>query len=250
LGTLIGCSGGKTPSEDASIQEAQDPSLAQSTNGSSISEEVRFPKRYDVRDGMMTYTYSGVQTGSEKAYFIHNGMTEVKYTDIKRLNPFQGKDEEISMITLMRDSSIYVVDKTTMNAKKMDNSILFESAKKSPSLNLNEVAEEMYVAQGGEMVGIDTLLGLPAKHWKIPQTSSEEWRWKGVLLKMKVTLEEGFIAIEATDIDTASSLPEGIFDLPKEVNLSDGMSMQEWMEDLSKPIKRRQVFNKEGEQIN
>lgn len=250
---LVACSGDKATSEASTSDTTSVLATESSIGETDLETQPKLPlhpKRYGVRDGKLVYHYTGMQTGEEEVYFIHHGMTEVKFTETKRDNPFIGKEEPISMITLMRDSNLYVVDRSTYNAKKIDNTLLYTTAEQSPTLDLNEVAEKMYVEQGGKLIGIDTILGLPAKHWSIPKNQSEEWRWKGILLKMRVSMEKGYIQVKATSIDTTSEVPLKKFELPKQVNLTDGMSMEEWIEDLSKPLKRRQVFNKQGELVN
>ncbi|MEX2596278.1 MAG: hypothetical protein WEC59_05045 [Salibacteraceae bacterium] len=205
-----------------------------------------YPVRYAVKDGMIEYRYEGVQEGTEKVYFTHYGMTEIKYTHTERFNPFSNSQEKIDLVTLMRDTAIYLVDLNTKNARKMDNSLLYESAAESPNLDLNEAAESIYLKKGGLKVSTDSILGLPTDHWKIEQTNMEEWRWKGIMLKTKVELPKNIVYIEAITIDTVSPLPEGIFELPKDVNPQDGMTMKEWLELYKKPIKKRQVFNRDG----
>jgi hypothetical protein len=212
--------------------------------------ESTYPIRYYVNEGSISYKYAGIQKGKEDVYFTNFGMTEVKYTETTRQNPFQNRLEEIKMITLMHDSSIYVVDQSTMNAQKLDNTLLYEKAAESTKLDLNEVAIKMYKERGGSYLGIDTILGLPAEHWSIASSEVEEWRWNGIMLKTVVKSPKTYLEIVATAIDTNSIIPLSVFELPKNVNLSEGTSIKEWIEDLSKPIKRRQVFNKQGELVD
>lgn len=209
-----------------------------------------YPTRYYVKEGTINYKYSGIQKGKEEVFFINFGMTEVKYTETTRQNPFQNREEEIRMITLMHDSSIYVVDRSTMNAQKLDNTLLYEKAAESPTLDLNEVAIKMYKERGGTYLGIDTILGLPAEHWSIPSTEAEEWRWNGIMLRTLVKSPKTYLEIIATSIDTTTAVPLSVFELPKDVNLSEGTSIKEWIDDISKPVKRRQVFNKQGELVD
>ena len=79
--------------------------------------------------------------------------------------------------------------------------------------------------------------------WLIESTKTREWRHRGIMLKTDIELPRNFVKVEATAIDTVSSLPENIFDLPENVNIQDGMSMKQWIEELSKPVERRKVFD-------
>ena len=65
----------------------------------------------------------------------------------------------------------------------------------------------------------------------------------GHMLKTMVELPRALVQVEAVKIDTTSPLPEGIFDLPKEVNVQEGTSMKKWMEELAKPIERKKLFD-------
>jgi len=201
------------------------------------------PIRYQIEKGHISYIYDGVQKGTEEVYFSDYGMVEIKFTETVRDNPFSGTEEKISLITFMKDSAICVVDKTTMNARKIDNSLLFESAEESESLDLNEVAENMYRDRGGFIENQEIIAGVECDRWLIESTKTREWRHRGIMLKTDIELPRNFVKVEATAIDTVSSLPENIFDLPENVNIQDGMSMKQWIEELSKPVERRKVFD-------
>ena len=63
------------------------------------------------------------------------------------------------------------------------------------------------------------------------------------MMKTMIQLPRNYVKIEATEVDTSSALPENIIQLPTEVNLMEGMSMKQWMEDLSKPIQHKNVVD-------
>lgn len=201
------------------------------------------PIRYKVREGHISYTYDGIQRGTEEVYFSDYGMVEIKFTETVRDNPFSASEEKISLITFMKDSAIYVVDKTTMNARKIDNTLLFESAEESSTKDLNEVAESIYRDRGGFIETQENVAGVKCDRWFIESTKTREWRHKGMMLKTMIELPRNFVKVEATAIDTVSSLPENVFELPENVSIQDGMSMKQWIEELSKPVERRQVFD-------
>jgi len=238
---LVGCSNPNPQSGDSSPEI-----IAENTPQDIVAKERSYPVRYAVKEGQMAYNYSGIQTGKETVYFTDYGMVEIKFTDTQRDNPFKSAKETISITTLMRDSSIYVVDRLTMNARKINNALLYEEAEKSQWLDLNEVAEQTYVQNGGAMVGIDTLLGLPCEKWVIKKTNTTEWRWRGMMIKTYVQLKDDYVQVEATSVDTSATVSDSVFELSSSVNIQDGMSMKEWIEELSKPIKRRQRFDKQG----
>jgi len=249
---LVACTS-TTSEESPSTEKA--PSLAVNPNQHLITEPPvvvnrDFPVRYEVKDGHIRYRYSGLQEGYEDVYFTQYGMVEIKFTKTKRPNPFKKADEFIDLTTLMRDSAIYVVDNLTKNARRLDNVLLYETALQSPSLDLNEVAEDMFRARGGSIVDTQTIAGVPAEKWVIKEANSQEWRWKGILMKTIVELPRNMVKVEAIEIDTVSPLPEGIFDLPTDVNVQEGTSMKQWMEDLSKPIERKQYFDLQGNPIS
>lgn len=243
---LISCSGEKTPEQTGKNVVAQTQAIAADTNTYQFPkpQDKGYPVRYRVKDGKITYQYKGIQTGVEEVYFTDYGMTEIKFTNTERENPFKEGTEKINMITLMRDTFIYVVDRATMNARRIDNKVLFEIAARSPTLDLDEAARITYEMNIGEMLGIDTVIGLPCEKWNMPHQKQQEWRWNGMMIKTLVDLNRNYLSLVATEIDTLSPLPDGIFELPKNVNVMEGASLKEWIEDLSKPIAKRQYFNK------
>lgn len=246
---LFSCSEGikdnSSVNSDIEIATSDTPITASLDNHekTNTAQNRGFPVRYRVKQGKIIYQYKGIQNGKEEVYFTNYGMTEIKFTHTTRENPFKKDLEHIDMITLMRDSFIYVVDLSTMNARRIDNSILFEIAKRSPTLDLDEAAQITYRMNGGEMRGIDTIIGLPCEKWFMPAQKQQEWRWNGIMLQTFIDLNRDYVRLTAIELDTLSSLPEGIFELPKNVNVQEGTSLKEWIEDLSKPIEKRQYYN-------
>jgi len=234
---------------DLTVTEKYKPTEAIEQKASNSITRIK-PVRYRIKEGHVSYAYSGIQRGTEEMYFSDYGMLEIKFTETVRDNPFSGSEEKISLITFMSDSAIYVVDKTTMNARKIDNSLLFESAQESASLDLNEVAENMYRDRGGFIETQEEIAGVQCDRWYIESTKTKEWRHKGIMLNTLVDLPRNFVKVEATAIDTISALPEGIFELPENVNIQDGMSMKRWIEELSKPVERRKVFDIRNQESN
>ena len=227
--SLIACGGAEeahkpSPSPDLA---AQQPARQRAAPRSAEAEGKNpYPTRYKVKDGHISYTYKGLQTGTEEVYFTNYGMVEIKFTKTYRENPFKSGREDIDIITLMRDSAIYVV-----------------SALESPTLDLNEVAEDVFRSKGGLIVGKDTIAGIITDKWDIQGANTKEWRWKGITLKTYVTLPRNFVQVQAVMVDTLSPLPEGIFDLPTDVNVQEGTSIKQWIEDLSKPVQRKKFFD-------
>ncbi|MEQ9186578.1 MAG: hypothetical protein RLP15_02520 [Cryomorphaceae bacterium] len=246
---IYGCS---TPADQASYSANSSPNdqhspTGEEINGSDgIAAQSAYPTRYKVKDGHISYIYKGLQEGTEEVYFTDYGMVEIKFTKTVRVNPFkngEAQKERIDLTTLMRDSAIYVVDNLTMNARRLDNALLYESALESPSLDLNEVAEQVFRSRGGVIVDTQSIAGMPAVKWQIKQANTTEWRWKGIMLKTMVELPRAMVQVQAINIDTVSPLPQGIFDLPSNVNVQEGTTMKKWMEELNKPIERKKFFD-------
>ena len=245
---LCGCQDQKQVPESASLEKSEPSQTIRQKVLNSITRSK--PVRYGIKEGHVSYIYSGIQRGTEEMYFSDYGMLEIKFTETVRDNPFSGSEEKISLVTFMKDSAIYVVDKTTMNARKIDNTLLFESAQESASLDLNEVAENMYRDRGGFIETQEEIAGVQCDRWYIETTKTKEWRHKGIMLNTLVDLPRNFVKVEASAVDTVSTLPEGIFELPENVNIQDGMSMRQWIEELSKPVERRKVFDIRNQKIN
>lgn len=201
------------------------------------------PTRYKVKDGKITYIYKGVQRGTEEVYFKDFGMTEIKFTETQRDNPFQGKVEQIRLITLMRDSLIYVIDRNTNNGRAIDNSLLYETAQQSATLDLDEVAVQMFKEKNGSIVGTDTIAGKLSTHWNVKDANLHEWRWNGIMMKTIIQIPRNVVHIEAISVDTVTSVPEDIFKIPNNAVLGEFMTVKDWIEQVTKPIERRKRFN-------
>lgn len=244
LCTLVSCSAQKE--EKQPIEVASTEKTEQGNEHESVPNPISprsKPIRYKVEKGHISYTYDGIQRGTEEVYFSDFGMLEIKFTETVRDNPFSNSEEKISLITLIKDSAIYIVDNSTMNARKIDNALLFESAQESPSLDLDEVAQSIYSENGGFVEKKELIAGVQCDRWFIENAKTREWRHKGIMMKTIIDMPRNYVKVEATAIDTLSDLPEGIFDLPKNVNIQDGMSMNQWVEELNKPVERKRVFD-------
>jgi hypothetical protein len=79
------------------------------------------------------------------------------------------------------------------------------------------------LAQGGKKVDSEEILGKKCDVYEI-NTDTEKskfWIWKSLLLKMSAS-QNGMEAImEATEIKETSDFPEGIFDIPQDIEFTE-----------------------------
>jgi len=215
--------------------EPSNPSLSESiTEAESkpvVQEKPNGPTRYGIKSGTITYELKGFQEGIETVYFDDWGMKEVKLTQIMMKSGLQkNQKDEVHMITLMRDTMIYAIDLNTLNARTIDNSLLYELAEKSPRLDLDAVAKQMLLEKGGMIEKREKILGRECEVWNTPQANTKTWYWKGITLKTFQEMGSKDLNMVATSIHENVEIDPARFELPENTTLIDGPSMKVWMD--------------------
>ena len=149
--------------------------------------------RYDMKCAVVKYKYTkGKETGQQERAFDNYGKMERRHEKTSKQETY----------LYIRDNKNYNLDvkKKTMTVKA-DNQLNF----RNPNESRIKKTDKRKTA---------TILG---KTCTLYQTSSSDyWVWKGIVLKKVDHKKDGTQAIiEATSIQTPSSLPASTFDIPK-----------------------------------
>ena len=183
-------------------------------------------KRYHVKSGIVKYktringkvmgsTIEG--TGTQELYFKNWGNTELKKSDEKKIthiNIFGQKKTEVEntkTIDKLDNGKSYTVDEK--------NKVIY--VRQDPAMNMmknmkqedvSDAGESMLKSLGGKKIGTGKVLGYTCDVWQIP--GGKQWIYKGVPLKLEMTLMGITTTNEATEAKFNVSVPDKYFDLP------------------------------------
>lgn len=194
-----------------------------SCNGNSQNEL----KRYDVKSGIVEYTttISGKVMGST----ITGSGTESVY--FKDWGAIELKEEQSTQTTTMKFFGKVKTDKTsTHTINKLDNgeSYLVDFDKKTiylsrdmamdmtkafhPNADAGDVGKSMLESVGGKKIGTESILGYNCDIWDIK--GAKQWMYKGVVLKMDITVLGVRTLTEATSAKFDTTVADSNFKLP------------------------------------
>ena len=182
-------------------------------------------KRYDVKSGIVKYktTISGKVMGSK----IAGSGTEDLY--FKNWGALELKEEQSSQTSTIKFFGKEKVEKTsTHTINKLDNGESFLAdfetkiitAGRDPMMDLmkqnntnaSDVGKNMLESMGGEQIGTESVLGHTCEVWNI--MGAKQWIYKGVLLKVEVTVLGIKTVTEATSAKFNVSVDDSNFNLP------------------------------------
>lgn len=227
----ISCKGNENKPADnlAEKTEHQDPKL----------------KRYEVKSGIVKYktTISGkimgstiTGSGTESLYFKNWGALELKET----------KSSQKTIVKIFGKETIETTSTHTMN--KLDNgeSYLADFEKKQiyatrdplmdymkqSNTDVGEAGKKMLESMGGKKVGTESILGHSCEIWDV--MGAKQWMYKGVMLKMEVTVLGIKTLTEASSAKFDVSVSDSNFKLPDfPVQKTKGyMDNEEYEDDL------------------
>ncbi len=183
-------------------------------------------KRYDLKSGIVKYktNISGKVMGStikgsgtEELYFKNWGAVELKKRDEKKvthINIFGQKktevDEEHTINKLDNGKSYNVDVKNKVIYVTRDPAM--EMMKTFNNGNVVNPGEEMLKSMGGKKVGTEKILGYNCEVWEIP--GGKQWIYKGLPLKLQMTVMGITTTNEATQAKFNTSVPDKYFKLP------------------------------------
>ncbi|MBT8317742.1 MAG: hypothetical protein HKP59_08940 [Lutibacter sp.] len=182
-------------------------------------------KRYEVKSGIVKYStiISGkvlggkiAGSGTESLYFKNWGALELKEQESEQTTTmkFFGKEkvETSSSHTMSKldNGESYVADFKTKTITA--NRDLGMDMMKQSNKDAGEAGMNMLEAMGGKKVGNESILGYNCEIWDV--MGAKNWIYKGVMLKMEVTMLGITTVTEATSAKFDVSVADSNFNLP------------------------------------
>ena len=203
-------------------------------------------KRYDVKSGMVEYktTISGKTmggtvkgSGTESLYFKDWGAVELREKKSKQttnVNVFGMNKTQTSTTHTMNkldNGKSYSVDfneKVIYTGNDMAMNMM-----KNTGTDAGKAGKEMLESMGGKKVGNEKVLGYNCEVWSVP--GGKMWVYKGVLLKMDMTVMGVRSLTEAVSAKFNVSVPDSKFKLPNfpKKNIDEMMEGAPDNEDMS-----------------
>ena len=182
-------------------------------------------KRYEIKSGIVKYTstISGkvigskiAGSGTENLYFKDWGALELKETTSEQTTTmkFFGKEK-------VETTSTHVINKLDNGESYLanfDTKIITVSRDpmmdmmKQSNTNATEAGKNMLESMGGKIVGTESVLGHSCEVWDV--MGAKQWLYKGVMLKMEVTLLGIKTITQATSAKFDVSVADANFKLP------------------------------------
>jgi len=187
-------------------------------------------KRYGIESGVIEYTLSGAQNGTQTVYFDKWGAREAKYTDATI--SFGGTSRKMHTLMLIRNDSVYSVDLDTKTGTAMRNPLLDGTMSNGKGKDLMEMGMDMMKQMGGEKVGTEEILGRSCDVWKIKNLGSKACIWNAVPMKTEVDMMGMKQSNVAVKLDENASIPEEKFRVPTDVKLTQGADMEKMMKNM------------------
>ena len=170
-------------------------------------------KKYEIESGFIKYkmTMMGMES-SVVQYFKDHGNTEATFTEIALMG------EKMKNTSLRKDSYIYnYIDGQKTGTKiKLENETVAEG-------EMAKLDEETILAQGGKKVADEEVLGKKCNVYEIATDTekSKFWIWKKIVLKMTASQNGMAATIEAIEISETSDFPDGVFDVPQDIEFTE-----------------------------
>jgi hypothetical protein len=193
--------------------ESTENTTDEQTNEETTGENTSSNQKYDIESGYVKYKMSmmGMETHVTQ-YFKNYGKTEATITEMEMMG------QKMKTINIRKDNYIYGYSEGQKQGTKvkMDDAAVAEG-------EMAKLDEKTILAQGGKKVDSEEILGKKCDVYEI-NTDTEKskfWIWKSLLLKMSAS-QNGMEAImEATEIKETSDFPEGIFDIPQDIEFTE-----------------------------
>ena len=192
-------------------------------------------KRYYIQSGVIEYTVSGAQTGTEVLYFDRWGMREAKYTntEIKMM----GMSQKQNKLTITEDEWITTIDLDRRTGTKMRNTVVKEMLEKSGSKDLAELGENMMKAMKAVKVGSANVAGKTCDVWEIKDLGSTNCVWNWIPLKTQVKMAGVEIVMVAAKVQEGGPVPDSKFAVPAGVKISEGRDPTDVLRELQGKMK-------------
>ncbi len=183
-------------------------------------------KRYGIRSGIVHYksiingkvmgsTITG--SGHEDLYFDNWGALELKKKEEKKIthmNIFGHKKTQVDAsksIDKLDNGKSYNVDFKNKIIYVRDDPAM-SVMKNTKDADVEHAGKQMLEAMGGKQIGEEKVLGYLCSVWQIP--GGKQWIYKGVPLKIQMTVMGITTTQEATSAKFNISVPSKYFELP------------------------------------
>lgn len=182
------------------------------------SSDSDMPKRYQVRQGMIEYAVSGMQSGTETLYWRDWGREEAKYTNTSL--SMMGMTQTTKTWTITTPDTIIAIDQVANTATSMVNpaKAMMENMTEE---QLVDMGEQMMQQMGGRQEGTDNVAGQDCDVWKIPMGNAQTCLWNGLTLSNTADMGGMSMSTMATTIDTSASVSDEHFTVPEGINVTD-----------------------------
>lgn len=193
-----------------------DEEKKEETNSTSSSKGL---KRYGEESGIITYEYTGMQTGKETIYFDQWGMREAKYTQasLKISGVTQKKDE----VAIIDNDWVYTADLSKKTGIKTKNQMLKQLMANANTTDMAELGKKMLTAMGGKKTGTEEIAGKTCEVWEVASTKTKIWIWKSITLKTETNIMGLSYTMVAKEVKTGVSIPADKFKVPEDIDYKD-----------------------------
>lgn len=202
-------------------------------------------KRYEVKSGIVKYTstISGkvmgskiAGSGTENLFFKDWGALELREeqssqtTTVKFFGREKVETTSTHVINKLDNGESYLANFDT-KIITVSRDPMMDMMKKS-NTNATEAGKNMLESMGGEKVGNESVLGHNCEVWDV--MGAKQWLYKGVMLKMEVTVMGVKTITEATSAKFNVSVADSNFKLPDfPIQKTDGfMNNEEFDEEM------------------
>lgn len=213
-------------------------------------------KRYDTKSGVISYTttISGKMMGStingsgtQSIFFKDWGALELREeqssqtTTMKIFGKSTIETENTHTMTKLDNGESYWVDFDQKKIYANRDMAMDISKAYYPDADAGEAGENMLESMGGEKVGNEKILGYNCDVWSF--SGGKQWLYKGVMLKLEMTMLGITTTTQATSAKFDIQVPEKHFKLPdfpiqKEEGFMDNEEYEEDIEDMEENMEQ------------
>ena len=184
-----------------------------------LSGQIKKEKLYPYKTAVIEYTYEGNTTGTQKLYIDNYGWLQCKIE--QTVNKAFGQKTEVNKAEVTKDFDIYSWDLKNKTGTKVRNT-LAENLMNDPNFDPEEFGKKTMEQLGFEKKGTETINGKVCEIWKGLAGSSTIWMWNSLAMKTEIKMLGTKTTWTATSVKINEGVPSGQFNLPSDVNFTDG----------------------------
>lgn len=184
-----------------------------------LSAQVKKEKLYPFKNAVIEYTYQGNTTGTQQLYIDNYGWLQCKIE--QTTNKAFGQKTETNKAEITKDFDIYSWDLKTKEGTKLRNT-LAQDLMNDPNFDPEEFGRKTMESLGFEKKGTETINGKVCEVWKGLAGSSTIWMWNSLAMKSEIKMLGTKTIWTATTIKIDEGVPAGKFNIPSDINFSDG----------------------------